>query len=200
MFRDSRRLDCYLDRFLNHRLIHVVAALDAGFPVKILTCYWLETRIAIPTGNPRWDTCEQSHRAVSFAPRLRANPFRECAWCSSDARSDPASRWRAASSPCLFGPCRGERVFPSFRNRHPSRGGSNTPAIEGQLHTTGRRPARARLSCVSKPIGLPPLSAQWAGFSDASPGRKTPFSQAVSGVPADKGKPGRLALDSALMR
>ena len=39
MFRDSRRLDCFLDRFLNHRLIDVVAALHAGVPVKVLaTC------------------------------------------------------------------------------------------------------------------------------------------------------------------
>jgi len=39
MFGDSRRLDCFFDRFLNHRLIDMVAALQAGLPVKVLAAY-----------------------------------------------------------------------------------------------------------------------------------------------------------------
>ena len=79
MFRDSRRLDCYLDRFLNHRLIHVVAALDAGFPVKILATGWkheLPSPLGIRVGILASNRIGQFRSPRAFAQVSFMNPLR----------------------------------------------------------------------------------------------------------------------------
>ena len=147
MFRNSRSLDCFLDRFLNHRLIQMVAALSAGLSVKILTTcrkHELPSPLGIHVG------IFASNRIRQFRPP------------------------RAVA-----------QIF--FMN------------ALGVLQMLDQILLRAG-GQHGHPVLLPPLSAQWAGFSDASPARKTPFSQAVIGALPDKGKPRRLALDSALMR
>src|SRR2546425_6195665 len=152
MLRDLRPLNCFLYGLLElpTRRRGVAASRPRSGQN---TCCRPGTRIAIPTANPRWDTCGRWHPAVSCDRRPRASPFREYASCSSSARSDPALRMRATSSPCPSRPCLGEPVFPFARNPDLSPAESNTPAIEDLTHTPGGRPAGGRLPFASKPIG-----------------------------------------------
>ena len=85
MLRDLRPLNCFLYGLLElpTRRRGVAASRPRSGQN---TCCRPGTRIAIPTANPRWDTCGRSHPAVSCDRRPRASPFREYASCSSGAR------------------------------------------------------------------------------------------------------------------
>src|SRR5213080_3504598 len=118
MFRDTRRADGFLYCFLDYRFIDVVAALDAGGAVKILTArrkHELPAALRIRVRIPAVERVRQFR-----APGAIAQIFFVDTFDILQILDQALLRACRQYGDSVLGPSRGELESPSFRNPGPS--------------------------------------------------------------------------------